>query len=141
MDFFKELIKSVGFSFLAMLAWLIIELPLMYFLVGVLGSNPYVFAIPAILGFLVMFCIERYFVGNERVTSKEFVIYVYVVPEIIIILISIIALSSARGNNESFSYSLGSLLQYGAVLVAVTIALRVMSFATQKFINKMEKNN
>lgn len=139
MGIIKENIKYIWISLVAIIGWLLIEMPLMYFLVGVLGSNPYIFAIPAILGFLIMFCIEHNFVSSEMITARKFIVFVYAIPEIVIILSSFIATLASRGQ-EGFAYSLGSLMQFGAILVAITIALRAMAFATQKFISKMESN-
>lgn len=134
----KSSLKDLWISAAAMAAFLIIELPLMYFLVGVMSSSPYVFAIPAILGFMIMFCIEHNFVTAGKITAKKFFVYVYVIPEIFAVLISAVLFSLFK---EGTGADIGLIMRFFALLLGITIVLRALSQGTRAILNKISGEN
>ncbi len=130
----KNSLKSLWISAAGFAAFIIIELPLMYFLIGILGSNPYVFAIPAILGFIIMFCIENNFVTAEKITAKKFFIYVYLIPEFFAILLSVFCFFVFKSSTGA---DIGMIMRFFALLMAITIILRALSQATKLLIIKI----
>lgn len=134
MSFKKDEFKPAAVSVAGLMFFLLVQMPIMFVLLFIMGSTPLVLVLPAIVSYVVLFCVEGSLVADHKINKKQFFIFVYIVPEAIMMAAGFI-----MKNLLGTSGALGDIFLFCSYITAISIVLRGLAEASSFIFAKSSK--